>query len=127
MAAKLDSLAIEAFCWPTEDGAKLLKALENMADLEFEKHSVDGQHGEKIVIFSAATKKQAEIRKVMESVRGLANALGIGEDGRLFMSLDKQALFQGKVSKGRGVKISMKFVSFPFNIGKIREYAREIL
>jgi RNA binding exosome subunit len=114
-------LAVEAFCFPTESREKVRGAVELVAGAKPGETVAQGEFGEPIIIMQANAKGKA-VDALLSRVRGTGLSAGmVGDDGVLEFRLDKQQAVLGRVARGDGLAVKVKFQSFPFDIRKIRE------
>ena len=98
----------------TEDEDKVLAAFENVLPIEIEedkiaftKSTIEGHYGNPITFFEARIKKQKAIKALVENLSAKLGSLNKSElastlercfeKGSLFLRIDKQAAFEGKI------------------------------
>jgi RNA binding exosome subunit len=122
-------IEIKFFAHATEDLEKVMEAARNilphdrLEEIEFEKDSLSGHHGNPIVFFEAKL-----VKDVIDSVFSRLGTLDKEmlrreiemhvEKSSLFLRLDKQAAFQGVVKLGTADPIHLRV---RFRKGKIEE------
>jgi len=121
-------MEIEAFCWPSESPEKVKHALSELAGLEFKETKVEGQLKEKIVILKAETKNQPKIHKTIEALKPLKidTISRMDDKGHLYIRLDKQKAYNGEIALGNDIRVKFKLVSYPFDLEKVKQQAKEL-
>jgi RNA binding exosome subunit len=130
-------LDLRAFCYATEDEKRVVAALETFLpeDVEIERATSEGHHGDRIVVCSARVERADEMRHVLDrlgridDVAGLRDELDdrIDDNTAFYVTLDKQAAFRGEVSRGDGITLRAKVEAYPATREKAVANAREAL
>ena len=139
MAAKLGHMELEAFVQATEDEAKVVLALSNLAGHDvkgsLETVRTEGIHKNPLVLLKVRFTKEREAREVLSNLllsdsfrKVLQEGPGqrLDEDNVLHFRFDKQAAYNGTAVmhvSGEAVKLTIKVLTFPFS----REAALECL
>ena len=128
-------IEIESFCQATEDEKKILEALKNLTEKEFQKKTVHGHYGNPIKIYRTEITKTREINDFLKifdkidtgSLRDIERR--IDEKGKLYLRLNKQSLYRGNfvLDDSGDVHIVIKMVSYPLKKEKVIEDAKKIL
>ncbi len=114
---------LRAFCYATEDEARVRAALEQLLPEEtpIDRAESTGHHGDRIVVFSTRIETAGDIRYVLDRLAE-GNVLAtlaaeledrITEDCELFIQLDKQAAYQGRIERGDGLMLRAKVEAYP--------------
>lgn len=114
---------VRAFCYATEDEPRVRAALGTVLPdgRELSREATRGHHGDRIIVLSARIDDADGIREVLDRVRGLEDLPRVldeldervDEDCSLFLRLDKQAAFQGRVVLGEGILLRAKVEAYP--------------
>lgn len=128
---------LRAFCYVTEDGDRVERALRTFLPEEYpiDRSESEGHHGDRIVVLSARVDNAADVRVVLDRVRG---AEGIGtvrdeldqrvtDDCELFLTFDKAAAYRGEVRLGDGIRLRAKVEAYPARRETAMENARSVL
>ncbi|SDF76300.1 RNA-binding protein [Halorientalis regularis] len=128
---------LRAFCYATEDEKRVEGALRTFLpeEVEIERATSEGHHGDRIVVLSARVERADEMRHVLnrlsdlETAQQLADELDerVDDNCSLFLRLDKQAAFGGDVRLGDGLTVRAKVEAYPATKEKAVENAREAL
>ncbi len=128
---------LRAFCYATEDQKRVEGALRSFLpeDVEIERATSEGHHGDRIVVLSARVERADEMRHVLDrlsdldTAQQLADELGerVDDNCSLFLRVDKQAAFGGDVRLGDGLTLRAKVEAYPATKEKAVENAREAL
>ena len=128
---------LRAFCYATEDEKRVAGALRAFLpeEVEIERATSEGHHGDRIVVLSARVERADEMRHVLDRLSDLDTAQQLADelDERvddncsLFLRLDKQAAFGGDVRLGDGLTVRAKVEAYPATKEKAVENAREAL
>jgi RNA binding exosome subunit len=128
---------LRAFCYATEDEKRVEGALRTFLpeEVEIERATSEGHHGDRIVVLSARVERADEMRHVLDRLSDLDTAQELADelDERvddncsLFLRLDKQAAFGGDVRLGDGLTVRAKVEAYPATKEKAVENAREAL
>lgn len=126
---------IRAFCYATEDEERVVRALRTLLpeDVEIDREETEGHTGDRILVFSARVENADGIRHVFDQVRRaedfdtIVDELDerIDDDCSLFLRLDKQAAYQGRVALGDGITLRAKVEAYPAKHDAAVENARE--
>jgi RNA binding exosome subunit len=116
---------LRAFSYATEDDKRVEDALRLFLPEEFEIDRVEsgGHHGDRILVFSARVESAGAIRGVLDRLEELPEEelarVGaeleerVDEDCSFFVSLSKQAAFNGEVRLGDGLAVRGKVEAYP--------------
>ncbi|WP_254544353.1 RNA-binding protein [Halomarina pelagica] len=128
---------LQAFAYATEDERRVEDALRTFLPEEFpiERAENVGHHGDRIVVRSARVENADGIRHVLSRLAtsdDLDQILGqldrrVTEDCELYLYLDKQAAFGGRVALGKGISFRAKVEAYPARKDAAVENARETL
>jgi RNA binding exosome subunit len=128
---------LRAFCYATEQERRVAEALGTYLpeDVEIERALSEGHHGDRIVVLSARVERADEMRHVLGRVADLADIetvideLGdrVDENCAFFLTLDKQAAFNGRAERGDGITLRSKVEAYPARKESAVENAREAL
>ena len=130
---------LRAFCYATEDEDRVETALRTFlpADAELERAETEGHFGDPIVVLSIRLERADEVRAVFETLRALPEDEydrllaeldeRIDEDTNLFVTLSKQAAYEGDVRLGDGITLRGKVEAYPAKHAAAVENAREFL
>jgi len=135
----LHYIDLRAFCYVTEDDNRVEDALRTFLPEEFEIERVEsaGHYGDRIVVLSARVEKADDIRTVLDSLGELPNGefdrirdeldQRVTENCEFFLTLDKQAAFNGEPALGDGLKLRGKVEAYPAKKEAAVENIEEIL
>jgi hypothetical protein len=128
---------LRAFSYATEDDRRVEDALRTFLPEEFEvdTHSVEGHNGDRIVTLSARVENADDVRHVLSQLADLPTIEQVMDelDDRvtdnceLFLRLDKQDAFGGRVTLGEGVTLRAKVEAYPAKRENAVENARDVL
>jgi RNA binding exosome subunit len=114
---------LRTFCYATEDESRVEAALRAYLpeDFPIEREPGQGHHGDRILVLSARVEDADQVRHVLEKVRELPDLdtvlaeldERVDENCSFFLKLDKQAAFQGEVSRGTGLLLRAKVEAYP--------------
>lgn len=114
---------LRAFCYATEDEARVEQALRLYLPPEspIEREVGEGHHGDPIVVLSARVEKADGIRHVLDKVRELEDLdvvideldERVDENCSFFLKLDKQAAYRDEVHRGEGILLRAKVEAYP--------------
>ncbi|EMA50070.1 MULTISPECIES: RNA-binding protein [Halococcus] len=113
---------LRSFCYATEDEARVERALRTLLPDEFEINRAvsEGHHGDRIVVLSARAENADDVRHVLDRLADLdldriRDELGdrVNDNCALFMRLDKQAAYKGRVERGEGLELRGKIEAYP--------------
>jgi len=129
---------LRAFCFVTEDDERVEATLRTFLPEEFpiERAQSEGYHGDRILVLSARVENADDIRTVLDTVADLpADDLDsvraelderVDENCSLFVTLDKQAAYNGEVRLGEGITLRAKVEAYPAKHETAVENAREL-
>lgn len=121
----LHYIDLRTFCYATEDDRRVEDALRLFLPEEFEiqRAESEGHHGDRILVLSARVENADEIRTGLESLESLPaeefeqiqNELDerVTENTEFFLTLSKQAAFNGEVERGDGITFRAKVEAYP--------------
>lgn len=121
----LHYIDLRAFCYVTEDEKRVEDALGTFLPEEFELERTEsaGHYGDRILVYSARVENADEIRTVMDALAELPDAEfdeitdqldeRVNENCTFFLTLDKQAAFNGAVRTGDGITLRAKVEAYP--------------
>ncbi|WP_136715083.1 RNA-binding protein [Halorientalis salina] len=128
---------LRTFCYATEDEKRVEGALRTFLpeDIEIERATSEGHHGDRIVVLSARVERADEMRHVLGRLSDLDTASQLAaeldervdENCSLFLRIDKQAAFNGDVRLGDGITFRAKVEAYPATKEAAVENAREAL
>ena len=128
---------LRAFCYATEDEKRVEQSLRTFLpeDFPMERAENEGYHGDRIVVLSARVENADDVRHVLsrlaelDDLGGLLNELDerVTEDCELYLYLDKQAAFSGRVAPGEGITLRGKVEAYPAKKDRAVETARETI
>jgi RNA binding exosome subunit len=116
---------LRAFSYVTEDATRVEYALRLFLPDEFEIDRVEseGYYGDRILVLSARVENASDVRAVLDTLLELPedelaqvrSELGdrVDEDCSFFVSLSKQAAFNGEVRLGEGLTLRGKVEAYP--------------
>lgn len=113
---------LRAFCYATEDDARVERALRTFLPEEFDLDRIEneGFHGDRIVVLSARAENADDVRHVLDrlaeiDLEGVRDELDerVDENCSLFLRLDKQAAYGGSVERGAGIELRAKVEAYP--------------
>lgn len=130
---------LRAFCYATEDGARVERALRTLTpeDTEFDRAESEGHHGDRILVLSTRLERADEIRHVLTRLATLEAPAReellaelderIDDNTSFFLTLSKQAAFSGRVERGDGITLRGKVEAYPATKDRAIEHVRETL
>ncbi len=128
---------LRTFCYATEDEKRVTEALQYYLPEEFEVERADseGHYGDRIVVLSARVENADDMRQVLRRVAELDDVdrfideldQRVDENCSLFLSLDKQAAFNGESAVGDGITLRAKVEAYPAKKEAAVENAREAI
>ncbi|MFB6084654.1 MAG: RNA-binding protein [Halorientalis sp.] len=128
---------LRAFSYATEDEKRVEEALRTFLpeEVEIERATSEGHHGDRIVVLSARVERADEMRHVLDRLSDLDDARRVvdeldervDDNCSLFLRLDKQAAFRGAVRLGDGLTLRAKVEAYPATKEQAVENAREAL
>ena len=113
---------LRAFCYATEDEARVERALSTLLPDEhgIERTESEGFHGDRIVVLSARVESADGVRHVLDRLADLdLDAVRdelderVDENCSLFLRLDKQAAYGGRIERGEGLELRAKVEAYP--------------
>ncbi|WP_049999072.1 RNA-binding protein [Halococcus sediminicola] len=113
---------LRTFCYGTEDEARVESALDHFLpeEVAIERVASEGHHGDRIVVLSARVENADDVRYVLDRLAdidlgGIRAELEerVDENCSLFLRLDKQAAFSGRVEQGDGLELRAKVEAYP--------------
>lgn len=136
MAVPFHYIDLRAFCYATEEEARVERALRRFLPEEFpiERAVSEGHYGDRIVVLSTRVETADEMRSVLAAVDELpdlavvASRLDerIDENCSLFLQFDKQAAYRGEVRLGKGIMLRAKVEAYPARKETAVENARSV-
>ncbi|WP_135663030.1 RNA-binding protein [Halorhabdus rudnickae] len=130
---------LRTFCYATEDEARVEDALRTFLpeDAPVERVETEGHHGDRILVLSTRLERADEVRHVLSKVASLEadereRLLGelderVDENCSFFLTLSKQAAFEGRVERGDGITLRGKVEAYPAEKDRAIEHVRETL
>jgi len=121
----LHYIDLRAFCYATEDDKRVEAALRTLLPAEFELSTAEseGHFGDRILVFSARVEDADAMRAVLSRVGDLPDEelarirseldQRVDENCSFFLTLSKQAAFNGEVTLGDGVTVRAKVEAYP--------------
>ena len=114
---------LRTFCYATEDETRVRAALETLIPEEtpIDRAESTGHHGDRIVVFSTRIETADDIRYVLDRLAEgdvlatIASELDdrVTDNCELFVQLDKQAAYQGRIKRGDGIMLRGKIEAYP--------------
>ncbi|MFW5956592.1 MAG: RNA-binding protein [Halorhabdus sp.] len=130
---------LRTFCYATEDVARVEDALRTLLPEEtpIERVETEGHHGDRISILSTRLERADEIRHVLTQLGTLPaderdQLLGeleerVDDNTSFFLTLSKQAAFDGRIERGDGITLRGKVEVYPAKKTKAMARVRETL
>ena len=130
---------LRAFCYVTEDEKRVASALRTFLPEEFDLERAEsaGHHGDRILVLSARVENADGMRTVLSALEDLPDAdrqrleaeldQRVNENCAFFLTVDKQAAFNGKVRFGDGLTLRAKVEAYPAEREAAVENTREYL
>lgn len=121
----LHYIDLRAFCYVTEDENRVEDALRRFLPEEFEIERAEsaGHYGDRIVVLSARVENADDLRTVLDALGDIGTAEldrvkteldeRVNENCAFFLTLDKQAAFNGEVARGDGLTLRGKVEAYP--------------
>ena len=121
----LHYIDLRAFCYVTEDDKRVEDALGVFLPEEFElqRAESEGHYGDRILVLSARVENASGMRSVLDALGDLADEEfarvvdeldeRVNENCAFFLTLDKQAAFNGDVTTGDGITLRAKVEAYP--------------
>ena len=128
---------LRTFCYATEEAARVEDALRTLLpeETQIERVETEGHHGDRILVLSTRLERAEEIRHVLSQLATLPaderDTLLDELDERVdantsfFLTLSKQAAFDGRVERGDGITLRGKVEVYPAKKPKAIERVRE--
>lgn len=128
MGLKVKWLAAKVLCHATEDERKVFRALEtvlgNLDQVDVERQALRGHYGDSIVLLAVTTDDSAKVSNVIgklsqslteyEKLSLVDSALDMkaGHEGSLYVRLDKQEAFLGRLrlADQDAIRLEIRFV-----------------
>lgn len=114
---------LRAFCYATEDEKRVREALRYYLpeETEIERTESEGHYGDRIVVLSTRVENADDMRHILRRVADLKEIdrvldeldQRVDENCSLFLSLDKQAAFNGRAEIGDGITLRAKVEAYP--------------
>lgn len=128
---------LRTFCYATEDEKRVTEALRHYLPEEFEvdRAESEGHYGDRIVVLSTRVENADDMRYILrrvaehDDVDRFLDELDqrVDENCSLFLSLDKQAAFNGESAVGDGITLRAKVEAYPAKKPAAVENAREAI
>ena len=128
---------VRAFCYATEDEKRVETALRRFLPEEaaLERTVSEGHHGDRIVVLSARVENADGMRTVLSALADLEEIdrvldeldQRVDDNCAFYLTLDKQAAFNGRVELGDGLTVRTKVEAYPAKKELSVENAREAL
>lgn len=118
-------LDLRAFCYVTEDDQRVEAALRHFLAEEtpIERAESKGHYGDRILVLSTRVESADGMRSILETIEELPpaeydriaaeRADRVDEDSSFFLTLDKQAAFNGETRLGNGITLRGKVEAYP--------------
>lgn len=135
----LHYIDLRAFCYVTEDDERVEDALRLFLPEEFElqRAESEGHYGDRILVLSARIENASGMRSVLDALGDLADEEfsrvvdqldeRVNENCAFFLTLDKQAAFNGAVELGDGITLRGKVEAYPAKKESAVENVEELL
>lgn len=114
---------LRAFCFATEVESRVETALRVFLpdEFELEREGTTGYHGDEIIVLSTRVENNDDMREVFGHVLGLDDLASVraevdervDENCSFYLQFDKQAAFDGRVRRGRGIMLRAKVEVYP--------------
>jgi len=130
---------LRAFCYATEDSTRVETALRTFLpdDAEIERVASEGHHGDRILVLSTRVERADEIRHVLAKLSTIGDPERdrlrselddrIDDNTSFFLTLSKQAAFNGRVERGDGITLRGKVEAYPATKDRAVEEVRDAL
>ena len=135
-AVPLHYVDLRAFCYATEDDQRVEAALRTFLPegVELDRAESAGHHGDRILVVSARVERADEMRHVLDRLAELDDVDSVVDelDERVddncafYLTLDKQAAFNGEIRRGDGITFRSKVEAYPARREKAVANAREL-
>lgn len=128
---------LRTFSYVTEDDSRVEKALRHLLPEEtaIDRATSEGHHGDPILVLSARIENADDIRTVLERIEALPAGEReqleseleerVDEDTSFYVTLDKQAAFDGRTRLGQGITLRGKVEAYPANRDRAIENVTE--
>jgi RNA binding exosome subunit len=128
---------LRAFSYATEQAARVEDAMETLLpeDTPIERTETEGHHGDRILVLSTRLERADEIRHVLSELSDMGGSereqLVAELDERIdnncsfFLTLSKQAAFDGRVERGDGITLRGKVEVYPAEKDRAVEEVRD--
>ncbi len=130
-------LDLRAFAYATEDVDRVETALRTFLPEDFpvERTESEGYHGDRILVLNTRVENADDVRHVLARLAALDDIdrvldeldERVDENCSLFLRLDKQAAYEGRVALGEGLTLRGKVEAYPADKERAVENAREAL
>ena len=128
---------LRTFSYATEDDRRVEDALRTFLPEEFavDRDTVEGHNGDRICTLSTRVENADDVRHVLSRLADLAEIDRVlselddrvDDNCSLFLRLDKQDAFGGRVSLGEGLTLRAKVEAYPADRENAVENAHEVL
>jgi RNA binding exosome subunit len=127
---------LRTFCYATEDEARVQGALRQFLpdEVAIDRIENEGFNGDRIVVLSARVENADEIRHVLDELATIdldeiraELEERVDENCSLFLRLDKQAAYGGRVERGPGIELRAKVEAYPAKKAAAVENAADAL
>ena len=128
---------LRTFRYATEEDERVEAALRTFLpdDAGIERQETEGHHGDRILVLSTRLERADDVRYVLsrlaeiEDFEGLLSELDdrVDDDCAVFLQLDKQAAFGGRVALGDGLIVRGKVEAYPADRERAIETAEAAL
>lgn len=133
----LHYLDLRTFAYVTEDEGQVETALRTLLpeDYPIDRERTEGHYGDPILVLSSRVERADDQRYVLQqlSTEDVAETLAaalterITDNCELYLRVDKQAAYNGRVEPGQGITIRGKVEAYPANRENAIESGKEIL
>jgi RNA binding exosome subunit len=116
---------LRAFSYATEDDKRVADALRTFVpdDMEIERASTEGYHGDRIVVCSARVERADGMGVVLDrlaDLEGIETVIAdlderVDDNCAFFLTLSKGAAYRGEVALGNGLTLRAKIEAYPAN------------
>jgi hypothetical protein len=128
---------VRTFAYATEDEKRVEQALRHFVpeDVDVERTTSEGHHGDRIVVLSARLENADDLRYALSRVANLDDTESlldelddrVTEHCEFYLHLDKQAAFGGETRRGDGITFRAKVEAYPAKREKAIENARRTI
>jgi RNA binding exosome subunit len=122
-AVPLHYVDLRTFCYATEDDERVEAALRTFLppDVDIERTVSEGHHGDRILVLSARVERAEEMRYVLDTLAALEDFRAVideledrvDDNNAFYLTLAKQAAFEGRVTRGDGITLRSKIEAYP--------------